>query len=538
MRRCKCGVNYHQLPFPRQDKLQQRLSVIHGQMGHRQAMRLVSNLEVLATMSKERPLDIGTACSGSDMPVMVWRRLMSYAQDHFDVTIHWRHRFSCEINPSVQEWIIKECRPQLLFDDICKLSDPMCHDVISKSQVPVPDVDIFIFGSECDNLSSANSSTRDFGCIKAGEGKSGTTAAGGFDFVEKCRPLLVVVENVANLDAGGRFADTDKTTMIKNFNSMGYYVDAHIYDAKDSGVPQSRRRFYLIAMLHSLAGVDQLAEDWVKPDYMDLLADLRFRTRGGRHKWDLEDFMPPRTHPFVQAWIGRPQENPQGKSKGKENSESKAKAKESFKFETDHLQAYSQRGMKWPPTEADYREACLWESIKRMPRRSQECVYYCAIADAEGDPHQKEYCRDFNLSLPWQVSARCKEAMPCLISSSKMFFMVDRREICPAEAMALQGWPFALFSSEWASKGSILFPMAGNAMNGFVLADVFLFICTAMPWARAMEAKREAKNVIGEGDAEIEDEQMEEMEEGTSDHSSSRSRLESDHFDLDDLEVA
>ena len=190
--------------------------------------------------------------------------------------------------------------------------------------------------------------------------------------------------------------------------------------------------------------------------------------------------------------------------------------------------------MKWPPTEAVYREAGLWESIKHLSRRSQECVYYCAIVDPKGDPHQKEYCRDFNLSLPWQVSARCKEAMPCLISSSKMFFMVDRREMCPAEAMALQGWPFALFSSEWASKGSILFPMAGNAMNGFVLADVFLFICTAMPWARAMEAM----NVSRQGDAEKEDEQMEESEEGTSDHSSSRSRLESDHFDLDDLEVA
>ena len=44
--------------------------------------------------------------------------------------------------------------------------------------------------------------------------------------------------------------------------------------------------------------------------------------------------------------------------------------------------------------------------------------------------------------------------------------------------------------------------------------------------------------LVAMGDAEKEDEQMEEMEEGTSDHSSSRSRLESDHFDLDDLEVA
>ena len=88
-----------------------------------------------------------------------------------------------------------------------------------------------------------------------------------------------------------------------------------------------------------------------------------------------------------------------------------------------------------------------------------------------------------------QASATPNDGTPCLISSSKMFFMVDRREVCPAEAMALQGWPFARFSSEWASKGSLVFPMAGNAMNGFVLANVLLFICTAMPWARAMEAK-------------------------------------------------
>ena len=43
-------------------------------------------------------------------------------------------------------------------------------------------------------------------------------------------------------------------------------------------------------------------------------------------------------------------------------------------------------------------------------------------------------------------------------------------------------------------------------------------------------------NVSGEGDAEEEDEGMDEEEEGTSDHASSATVLESDHFDLDDLE--
>eukprot|EP00974_Lingulodinium_polyedra_P080893 7836883-Lingulodinium_polyedra.AAC.1 len=63
------------------------------------------------------------------------------------------------------------------------------------------------------------------------------------------------------------------------FNSMGYYVEAHIYDARDSGVPQSRRRFYLIAILRRSEAVDQFAEGWEQPRHMGLLADLRRSAR-------------------------------------------------------------------------------------------------------------------------------------------------------------------------------------------------------------------------------------------------------------------
>ena len=154
---------------------------------------------------------------------------MSYVQVVYDVTIKWRHRFSCESNVAAQGWILSDCSPQYLFNDIVSLGETSCHAVIAKLQQVVPRVDMFIFGSECDNLPSANTSTRLPACIKSGQGKSGVTTAGGFLYDERRRPLLVIVENVANLDAGGRFADSDKTTMIHMCDGMGYDVDDHIY---------------------------------------------------------------------------------------------------------------------------------------------------------------------------------------------------------------------------------------------------------------------------------------------------------------------
>ena len=76
--------------------MRERVMAFHSRMGHRNAMCMVANFETLAKAFHERQLDIGTACSGSDMPVKVWEHLMSYVQAFYDVTIKWRHRFQLQ----------------------------------------------------------------------------------------------------------------------------------------------------------------------------------------------------------------------------------------------------------------------------------------------------------------------------------------------------------------------------------------------------------------------------------------------------------
>lgn len=66
------------------------------------------------------------------------------------------------------------------------------------------------------------------------------------------KPKILVLENVKNLlshDKGRTFA-----RMKKILNDLGYIVHAKVLDSKDFGLPQTRRRVFVVAFLKSVFG--------------------------------------------------------------------------------------------------------------------------------------------------------------------------------------------------------------------------------------------------------------------------------------------
>jgi len=102
--------------------------------------------------------------------------------------------------------------------------------------------DIFSGGFPCQDLSAA-------GVRRGFEGERSVLAFTYLDLVELYRPSWLVLENVPGLlhSSGGR----DFARLISEMEELGYGVAWRVLDAQYFGVPQRRRRVFIVASLGS-----------------------------------------------------------------------------------------------------------------------------------------------------------------------------------------------------------------------------------------------------------------------------------------------
>lgn len=139
-------------------------------------------------------------------------------------------RFQCEFNPFCRG-ILQQHWPGLpLDDDIRKLDD-----------TKIPHADVWAAGFPCQDLSLARMGPR--------SGLRGVQSGLFHDFMRLVRtrlPKAIILENVHGLlsSHGGR----DFTVVLKALDELGYGVAWRVLNSKDFGVPQQRRRVYIIAI--------------------------------------------------------------------------------------------------------------------------------------------------------------------------------------------------------------------------------------------------------------------------------------------------
>lgn len=111
--------------------------------------------------------------------------------------------------------------------------------------------DVVCGGFPCQDLSVAGKR----------KGLAGERSGLWFEFhrvIEECRPRWVVVENVPGLlssQEGGDF-----TVVLRGLDELGYCVAGRVLDAQYFGVPQRRRRVFLVASLGNTSSVQVLFE--------------------------------------------------------------------------------------------------------------------------------------------------------------------------------------------------------------------------------------------------------------------------------------
>ena len=139
-------------------------------------------------------------------------------------------RFHCEIKPFCRH-ILGQHWPDL----------PVHNDIRNLDEADIPEADVWAAGFPCQDLSLARMGPR--------SGLRGSQSGLFHEFVRLVRgraPRAIVLENVHGLlsSHGGR----DFAIVLKALDELGYGVGWRVLNSKDFGVPQQRRRVYIVAM--------------------------------------------------------------------------------------------------------------------------------------------------------------------------------------------------------------------------------------------------------------------------------------------------
>ncbi|MBU0996949.1 MAG: DNA (cytosine-5-)-methyltransferase [Firmicutes bacterium] len=143
--------------------------------------------------------------------------------------------------------------PSRYYEDICLLDG---NDFKGE-------VDVFIGGSPCQSFSSV-------GYQQGFEDARGTLFYDFARLIQEIQPNVFVYENVR----GVTFHDKKKTISIINriFDNLEYDVFSGVLDAKDFGIPQTRRRYFAVGFKRPINGHFNFPQD--KIDCMFSMTDF------------------------------------------------------------------------------------------------------------------------------------------------------------------------------------------------------------------------------------------------------------------------
>lgn len=199
---------------------------------------------VRLALAGNRPLRIGTACSGTDSPVAVFAALGKAMP-----SLKIEHVFSCEFDPKKREWITQNF-PKLpyLFGDVQDLAKGRAWNYATEMEVQVPPVDILVAGFVCKSVSVENNQREKYAnCIKEACGLTGETFQGIIQYVEKYQPAVVICENVEGLTKRNRGAEPVINHVKEEFISRGYAFEHKLLDSRNYLLPHRRNRCWMWA---------------------------------------------------------------------------------------------------------------------------------------------------------------------------------------------------------------------------------------------------------------------------------------------------
>nr|QBK86871.1 MAG: uncharacterized protein LCMAC103_02090 [Marseillevirus LCMAC103] len=162
-------------------------------------------------------LRVGTDCSGIEAPLFALQKLK----------VRYSHEFSCEIDRHATATLLANHKPKKFYKDIT-----------ARSIKSTPSVDLYVCGFPCQPFSTA-------GGKKGFQDPRGTIFDYCCRYIKHHRPKVYVLENVPGLltHDQGRTMETIERCLNK---IRGYVITKLVLNALDYGLPQRRRRLFIV----------------------------------------------------------------------------------------------------------------------------------------------------------------------------------------------------------------------------------------------------------------------------------------------------
>ena len=174
---------------------------------------------VVLKQSNIMQLRIGSDFSGLDTAYWALRLLQ----------VSFRHVFACDCDPASLK-VLEFLKPEVLF-----------RDVRTRSLVDMPPVDLFTFGPPCQPYSR-------LGNREGADCEMGQLGLFSLSYILYRRPRIVLMEQVPDVVGSDFFV-----LVLQQLTDAGYNLHSQIAKSWEYGVPQTRQRVYLVALLNPVA---------------------------------------------------------------------------------------------------------------------------------------------------------------------------------------------------------------------------------------------------------------------------------------------
>lgn len=465
------------------------------------APECIEALDLWWKSSKGKKLRLGTLCSGTDSPALVLKHLGKVLGKVMGTPnrFAFEHVFSCELDEQKQEFLMKNFDMEFLFSDCTQMGRGRAWDVKSQSVQDVPgDVDVLAAGFSCKDLSFMNSYRKTLEEM----GQSGATLRGCFDYVERYRPRLVILENVFAIDRADQHGLKQVNIVMEGLRARGYAAAYNLCNSCDYYVPQVRHRIWMWGV--------RLTEEQPPPGAVDAMvakaikagAAVAPRVRQLLRMLEepsalhFDDFMLPDDDPRVQDFSRQMcAKGCRQREKTKANADKTAKRSENAKLtwqqkysmhrsKLDYAQERpytSERGARWK----------MMLNDRLLELLDLKCLD--VMNDQSKDPREFPMLWDLLQSVERVPGSRVRRDRQnyaqCLLPPSLLWHTVRHRFVIGQEKLRIQG----IFDEDLRDLASfpqlLLGDLAGNAFTTTVC--LVNFVSVASVAAIAMQAAKD-----------------------------------------------
>ncbi|KUI55585.1 Helicase domino [Cytospora mali] len=448
---------------------------------------------------------VGTLCSGTDAPIHVMELFGMLKNDDGNQVFTTVNSFGCEIEPFKQGFLMRNSKPQLLFRDARDFAKDGARQarLVTGTEAPIPQVDMFIAGTSCVDFSNLNSrKSKAFAGLAAenahwmsldekykeklslchlsreswrraidsmmeasGSGNTSTTTfASAMNYIFEHQPKIVIFENVESAPW--------QSVAQYVFPLCGYAAEVLRLDTKQYYLPQTRSRKYLVAFSHkafTLEGAQALQSS--------ILGTTENLKR--MHSSSVTDFLLPTNSLELQRARNEMELVSQAR-RDKDTDWSFSRSRH-MAFRREHQLQDKRPWIRWRDNGSSNPPAKMWKPWEnRQTKRVSdllECMYLYARYK-RGD-HVR-----YDLAFKAQI-IDCSQNVDrinlnvyfgrtgCLTPCAIPVLALEARPVTGSESLKLQGLPIDCFDMSIETQEQLQ-DLAGNAMSTTVVGATIL----------------------------------------------------------------